>query len=198
MGNRGPAGQTLQGNSAGMKEKIPSGFKKATLNNFTPEQMQLFQQMIERLGPEGFLSQLAGGSQEGFEELEAPALRQFQELTGQNASRFSGLGMGARGGSGFQNFQNQATQDFASGLHANRLNLRQQAIKDLMSMSNELLGQRPQQNSLVEKPQKQGGALGGWGGALGALGGGAAGFAAGGPWGAFKGASIGSSALSKM
>ncbi len=196
-GSRGPAGNMQQGNSAG-KDIIPKGYRKGQLQQFTPEQMELFQQMFSQVDPESFLSKLAGGSQQGFEQMEAPAIRQFQELSGQNASRFSGMGMGARGGSGFQNVQNQATSDFAMNLQANRMNLQRQAIQDLMGLSSNLLGQRPQENFLVQKPQKQGGALGGWGGALGAVGGGALGFLGGGPAGAYAGANIGSSAFGGM
>ncbi len=59
------------------------------------------------------------------------------------ASRFSGFGMGARRGSGFQNYQNQATADFAQDLQSKRLSLQQQAIKDLHGMSQDLLGNEP-------------------------------------------------------
>jgi hypothetical protein len=145
--------------SSGMKEKIPSGYKKATIQNFTPEMMDLFQQLFSHLGPDSFLSKIAGGDQSAFAEMEAPALRQFQELQGGMASRFSqggGAGGGqralsSRGSSGFQNTMNQATSDFAQQLQGQRLGLRNQALKDLMSMSGELLNKKPFETSLVEK-----------------------------------------------
>ena len=71
---------------------IPKGYKAGQLQQFNPEQMQLFQRLFSQVEPNSFLSKLAGGSQEGFEQLEAPAMRQFQELTGNLASRFSGFG----------------------------------------------------------------------------------------------------------
>ncbi len=37
------------GGYKGMKEKIPGGYKAASLQQFTPEQMQLFQQMFLNL-----------------------------------------------------------------------------------------------------------------------------------------------------
>ncbi len=154
----------------------------------TPEQMQLYKDSFSHLGPESYLSRLAGGDQSLYNEMEEPALRQFQGLQGQVASRFSGMGMGGRKSSGFQNTSNQATSDFASGLQSKRMDLRNQAIRDLMSMSSDLMGQRPEQNFLVKKDKDQGFD---WGGVLGGLAGGVGGFFAGGPVGAFTGAQAG-------
>lgn len=134
-----------------VKEKIPSGYKKASIQQFTPEQMDLFQQMFSQLGPEGFLSRLSQGDESLFEEMEAPAQRQFAQQQGNIASRFSNMGLGARRSSGFQNTLTQASSDFAEKLRSQRLGLQQQALKDLMGMSNELLNQRPQENLLVKK-----------------------------------------------
>lgn len=133
------------------KEKIPSGYKKAAINQFTPEQMQLFQQMFSHLGPESNLSRLASGDQSMFEEMEAPAHRQFAQAQGQIGSRFSGMGMGAGRSSGFQNSMSQASSDFAQDLQSRRMDLQRQALNDLMNMSNQLMGQRPQEKMLVEK-----------------------------------------------
>jgi hypothetical protein len=141
--------------ASAMKETIPKGYKKASLQQFTPEQMELLKNSMAQLGPDSFLSKLAGGDQSAFAEMEAPALRQFQGLQGQMASRFSGMGgTGARNSSGFQNTMNQASADFAQQLQGQRMNLRNQALKDLMSMSNELMGQRPYENTLVEKAKQ--------------------------------------------
>jgi hypothetical protein len=146
---RGAAGSSSGNNATG--QKIPKGYEAGSTNNFTPEMMDLFRQMFSHVDPESFTSKLASGDQAGFEEMERPALRQFNQLSGQNASRFSGMGMGARRGSGFQNFQNQAASDFAQDLASKRMGLQRQAIQDLSSMSNSLLGQRPQENFLVPK-----------------------------------------------
>lgn len=142
----------MQGN------KVPSGYKAGRLQQFTPEQMNLFSQLFSNVMPGSYLSRLAGGDQSMFEEMEAPAMRQFQELQGGLASRFSGGGggpgaMGARRGSGFQNAANQQTADFAQNLQSQRQQLQRQAIMDLMGLSESLLGQRPYENFLVEKPQ---------------------------------------------
>jgi len=135
----------------GSRDVIPKGYQQGQLQQFTPEQMQLFQQMFGHLGQGSFLSKLAGGDESQFEQLEAPALRQFGELQGGLASRFSGMGSGARRSSGFQNVMNQASGDFAQQLQSQRLGLQRQALMDLMGMSESLLGQRPYQKFLTEK-----------------------------------------------
>ncbi len=176
----------MQGNPTGTGDKIPSGYKKGQLQQYTPEQMDLFKQLFSHLSPDSYLSKLAGGDQETFDQIEAPALKQFNSLQGNLASRFSGMGMGARKSSGFQNTSNAAAQDFAGQLQAQRQSLQQNAIKDLMGLSGDLLQQKPYEQFLVEKQQK-----GGWGGAAGAAVGGLGGFALGGPAGALKGAQVG-------
>lgn len=136
-GARGaPAGTT-----AGMGGGAPKGYDK--VSNFSPEQQQLFQSMFGHLGQGSYLSRLAGGDESLFSEMEAPALRQFSGMQGNIASRFSGMGMGARRSSGFQNTMNQASSDFAQDLQSKRQGLQQQAIKDLLGMGNHLLGQQP-------------------------------------------------------
>ncbi len=142
------AGQALAGGPKKMP-KAPKGYSWS--QQFTPEQMELFQQLFSNLSPGSYLSRLAGGEQGMFDEMEAPALRQFNEIQGGIASRFSGMGMGARRSSGFQNTMSQASSNFAQDLQSKRQGLQQQAIKDLMGLGNDLLGQKPY--SLAEKPQ---------------------------------------------
>ena len=179
--------RTAMGPSATGRNIIPKGYKRGQLSQFSPEQMQLFQSLFGQLGPESFLGRLAGGDQSFFDQLEAPALKQFSALQGDTASRFSGAGMGARRSSGFQNYLGQQTSDFAQQLQANRLGLQRQAISDLMGMSNQLLGQRPHEQFLVEKQKRSSGL----GGLIGAGVGGVGGFFAGGPGGALAGAQLG-------
>lgn len=123
--------------------------------NFTPEQMNLLQSLFPYLSPESHLGRLASGDQSYFSELEEPAMRQFNKLQGQTASRFSlggGRGsLGQRHGTGFQNALTQDTQDFASNLQAQRMNLRREALQDLFEMSESLLGQRPYQTYIEPK-----------------------------------------------
>ncbi len=135
------------------KEKIPQGYQKSKLQQFTPEQIQLLEQMIGHLGPEGWLSKLASGDESAFEEIEAPQKRQFSDTIAGIGSRYSGMGMGGQKSSGFQNEQTSAAQNFSQQLGAQRQGLKSQALKDLMGFSNQLMGQKPFDVSLSEKPQ---------------------------------------------
>jgi len=152
----GPTGINPNTTGTGqMQEKIPKGYSKGSIQNFTPEMMQLFQQMFGHLGPDSFLSKLAAGDEETFGQIEAPALKQFSALQGQLGSRFSGMGTGARKSSGFQNTMNSAAQDFAGQLQSQRQGLQQQALQDLMGFSNQLLSQKPNENFLIKKEHKE-------------------------------------------
>ncbi len=185
-GATGAGANNMTGTALMGGNKIPKGYRSGQLQQFTPEQMQLFKQLFSNVGPDSFLSRLAGGDEGLFNQLEAPALRQFNSLQGNLASRFSGAGMGARKSSGFQNASNQAASDFAQQLQSQRMGLQQQAIRDLMGMGNDLLSQRPYSQFLVEKQRG-----GGWGGPIGAGLGAVGGFFAGGPAGALAGGRLG-------
>lgn len=186
----------LRGPTGYVGNKIPSGYKLGQVANYNPQQMELFNQSFGSVSPDSYLSRLAGGDQGIFDEIEAPALRQFSGIQGNLASRFSGAGsFGSRKSSGFQNTMNSAASDFAQQLQAKRNSLRQNAIKDLHSMSQDLLSNRPYENFLTQKQQRRGFNMGGLlGGALG----GAAGFVGGGPAGALSGAGMGYSAGSGL
>lgn len=171
---------------------VPKGYRKGQIQQYTPEQLDLFEQMFGNVGPDSYQSRLAGGDEDIYNEIEAPALRQFNELQGGLASRFSrGGGQGSLSGrrsSGFQNTSTAAASNFAQQLQAQRHGLRQQAIQDLMEMSGQLLDKRPYQQTLNPKNQKQ---SSGFGGLIGAGLGGVGGFLAGGPAGALTGANLG-------
>lgn len=148
MGNTGAsAGQKM----TGMNNLIPKGYSRGQLQQFTPEQMQLFQQLFSNVGPKSYLSRLAGGEEGMFEEMEAPAHRQFQGKLGDIASRFSGYGMGGRRSSGFNLASTQAVSDFAQDLASRRQELQRQALMDLMGISQSLLSQRPSEQFLIKK-----------------------------------------------
>jgi hypothetical protein len=150
-----------------MKNKLPKGYELGQYQKFTPEMMELWKSLFGQLGPDSYLGRLAGGDQSQFEELEAPALRQFGALQGGLASRFSGMGLGGQKSSGFKNTMNQASSDFAQALQGQRMGLRNQAIRDLMGMSNQLLGQNPYEQGLYKKEKPW------WQEFLGSIGGGA-------------------------
>jgi hypothetical protein len=178
------------------REQDPEGYSSYKLNNYTDQQMQLHGQQFGQVAPNSYLSRLAAGDPNEFAAMEKPALQQFNALQGNIASRFSGMGMGARNSSGFQNSMNSAAQDFAGQLQSNRAKMRQQAIMDLMGLSNQILGQKPYEKGLVQEPhEEQGKALGGWGSVIGGVGGGIAGMYMGNP---MLGASLGSTALSGL
>lgn len=185
FGGMGASGANLRGNV------VPKGYKQGQLQQFTPEQMQLFQSMFSQVQPGSYLSKLAGGDEATFSQIEAPALRQFGQLQGDIASRFSQQAPGAlsaRGGSGFKNTINTAASDFAQDLQARRMGLQRQAIQDLMGISQDLLGQRPYEQFLIKQQPRQSG----WAKALG-IGLPIAGAALGGIFGGPAGASIGGS-----
>ena len=148
------------------KEKVPEGYKAGGLQQFTPEQMQLFQQSFGHVSPDSYTARLAGGDQGVFDQMEAPALRQFNEIQGNMASRFSGMGGGARRSSGFQNAGNQAASNFAQQLQSQRQGLQRQALQDLFSMSSDLMGQKPYERFLTKQPQGTS-----WASTIGSLGG---------------------------
>jgi len=132
-------------------EKVPKGYKKSSVNTYTPEMMDLLNQMYGQVDPDSFLYKMAMGDQSAFDEVETPALKQFSALQGNMASRFSGMGMGARNSSGFQNTSNQAATDFAEQLASQRMNMRFKALEELMGFSDKLLGRNPYDTQLQEK-----------------------------------------------
>lgn len=180
-------------NMTGAGDIIPRGFQKGQLGQFTPEQMQLFQSLFSHVQPGSYLSKLAGGSPEAFEQMEAPAMRQFAGLQGQLASRFSGMGgVGGRRSSGFQHVANQAANEFAEQLQSQRQGLQRQALGDLFGMSQMLLGQNPYERFLIEQQQRPSGFAKAMGIGL-PIAGGIAGGIFGGPMGAALGSQLGGS-----
>lgn len=174
---------------------VPKGYKVGGLQQFDKPQTELYQRLLEYLGPDSFIAQLAQGNPELFNDIEAPAMQQFSELQGNIASRFSqGGGQGSLGGrksSGFQNQQSSAASNFAQQLQAQRQGLQRQAQDDLMRYSHAMLAERPYEKGLFAKPGKEGGGSNLWKGLAGGLAGGAAGFFTGGGAGALPGALAG-------
>jgi hypothetical protein len=182
-------GQSSAGNN------IPKGYKAGSIQQFTPEQMDLFKSLFGQVGSGSNLSRLASGDEAAFKPYEDQAMRGFQEFSGDLASRFSGAGMGARKGSGFKNLATQGAQDFASQLSLQRRDLQRQALADLLGLSETLLSQRPQENFLIKNQQKQS-KLSKWLGIGLPIAGAAAGAAFGGPAGAALGGQLGGSLAS--
>lgn len=123
---------------------------------FTPDQMQLFQDLFSHVGPQSATSRLASGDPSQFAEMEAPALRQFQGELGNIASRFSQAGtLGSRRSSGFKQQATSAAQNFAESLASKRQGLQRQALSDLFSMSQNLLGQNPYETYFVKPAMEE-------------------------------------------
>lgn len=201
MGMAGATGRGARANTGigAPNPNAKSGLKSIsghrTFQQFSPEQMQLFQHLFSQLGPESYLQKLAGGDEETFRQMEAPAERDFSSRLGGIASRFSGGnpfggpsgGMSSRKSSGFQNGMSQAAMDFQQQLQSQRQGLQRQALGDLMSYSQMLFGQQPY--GLREKRAKD--TKSGWGGIAGGAGGTLLGALLGGPGGAMGGAKMG-------
>jgi hypothetical protein len=140
--------------------KIPKGYDLGQLQQMDPQQLEMYKKMFPWLDEESDLWRLAQGDEEAFQEMEAPAYRDFNSLISGIANRFgtpSGGGqaqLGARKGSGFQNTLTAAGSNFAQDLQSRRQDLKRQALNDLMGYSNTLLQQRPTEKFLAPKPQK--------------------------------------------
>jgi hypothetical protein len=151
-------------------DRIPEGYDVAELQNFDRKQMKIYRQSAKSVGKNSYLSRLAGGDQSLFTEMEAPANRQFQGQLGNLASRFS-MGGGGRGSmssrhsSGFQNQATAASSNFQQDLQSRRQELQRQAIMDMHNISQQLMGLRPKERSLVQKPEEE---ESGWSGMFGA------------------------------
>ena len=153
-GNRGAAGSAQQGNATG--DIIPKGYRKGQLQQFTPEQTELFQRLFSNLSPQSYTARLAGGDEAAFQEIEKPDWRLFSEAQGQLGSRFAELAPGAMSatrGSGFKNAAGQLGSDFASQLAARRHQLQSNAMNQMFELSNSLLNQRPTEQFLIQKQQ---------------------------------------------
>lgn len=175
-----------------------AGYDLVRTPRMSPENMQMIQQLRGQIQPGAlkgadYLSRLAGGDESLFQQMEAPAFRQLNALQGQTASRFSGLGTGARRSSGFQNTIGNQQVDLAERLAANRMGLQHGAINQLMSLYRDLIGEDEFQYDLTERGNDWskwiGASLPFVGAGTGALLG-----LAGGPGGALAGAKIGSAA----
>jgi len=143
------------GASSGLKG---TGYKQIQTPTLSPDQQNLFKMLMggsqEGLGAGlSHLTGLAKGDTSKFSEMEAPAFRQFAGLQGNLASRFSGLGSGARRSSGFKNTMNEASMDLAERLQSNRLNMQNDAIRQLMGLGESLLNTKTFETSLIPKKQ---------------------------------------------
>lgn len=157
MGQVNPTRRPPSGRPPSSKyNQSPKGYNEFSVNQYTPEAQDVYQQLHGDItNPDNYLRRLTQGDEEAFNEIEAPAFRQFNALQGGLASRFSGQGMGSRRSSGFQNESSAAASNFAQDLASRRGDLMRNAYRDLSEMSNMFLQNKPYETGLVEKPQHQ-------------------------------------------
>lgn len=171
---------------AGYGAKTPKGYDTYQLPTMEPAVHDWFTKLMGSSG-QGALSgmenlkKLAGGDESYFQQLEAPAFRQFEGSMGQMGSRFAGMGMGANKSSGMRLSAGGMASDLAQNLQSQRMGLQQNAISQLMGMSQHLMGMPTMGTGLVQKQpsfweQLLPGLMGGIGQGAG-MGGGAAGMA---------------------
>jgi hypothetical protein len=151
----------------------------------TPQQKQLFSQLIGGLGGQtgqgmDLLSMLMGGDQQFLEQMQAPALRQFNEqIIPGIAERFTGAGAGAQGSSAFTQALGGAGADLTERLAGQRAGMGMQAQQSGLQGLLHMLGlaQQPQFGTAYQPGQQGalGGLFGGLGQGLGMMGGGALG-----------------------
>jgi len=133
-----------------------TGYNQVQTPRLDPQQQQLFSQAFGAISPSiggafGQLGQLAGGNAGAYEELEAPAFRNLQRGLGATASRFSGMGTGARRSGGFARETGDQSRQLAENLQGQRLGLQQGFMNQLMSLYSSLLGTETHENSLIQK-----------------------------------------------
>lgn len=131
-----------------------SGYQLRNTPLLTSEQFQLFNNMLQGLGinpQRGLqsLGKLAAGDAAAYEQIEAPAYRSFDKLLGQISSRYAG--QNAIGSSAYENAMSGAGAELAENLAANRYNIQQNALQQLLGQSQNLLGQRLFENQLIQK-----------------------------------------------
>lgn len=150
-----PTGKSQSKRGGGRGDVIPKGYRAGKMQQFTPEAMELYQRLFGLVGEDSDLFRMASGDESKFNEIEAPEMRRFNDLLGGISTRFSGQGLGGRHSSGFQNTATAAGSNFAQDLASRRSDLMRQAIQDLRGMSSDLLSQRPYEQFVTQKRQKE-------------------------------------------
>lgn len=115
--------------------KAPKGYDLLRFPTRGGQSAQTYSQ-LSQLFPE--IMQQARGAPGAFEAMEAPAMRQFQQQIAPGiAQRYAGTGIGAS--SGMQNALANAGSNLAEDLAANRQNLMQQSMQNVLSLGDLLL-----------------------------------------------------------
>ncbi len=138
--------------------KTPSGYQQVASQNFSPEMMDFFNQIVGKLSGGGgvtggidYLSKLAQGDEDIFKQIEAPAYQALEQNLANTANRFSNYG--AQGSSAFQNQLAGQSGQMATNLASQRNDLMTGAIDKLLGYSNQALGQKPYETGLQKKDE---------------------------------------------
>lgn len=178
----------------------PSGYMTGQVEGLSPGGRALYDQFHEG-SSEGIgaglkhLTGLASGDESAFEEMERPATRRFGEQQAQLASRFSGMGIGARRSSGFQNASGSHARDFVQDMQSKRMDIRNNAINQLLGIGKHLLGTQDTKHYMVEEGPS---GFEQFLSAAAPLAGAGLGYAVGGPTGALAGAQLGGGISSSL
>lgn len=157
-----PLGMLNRGATGKASGLTGTGYKQVSVPTMNRASSDLHSRLLAAAAPgaekgAGFLSDMAQGGPESYAAFEKPAMRDFGALTGQMASRFSGMGgAGARKSSGFQNTMGEQAASLSENLAERRMGLQQQAIRDLLGMSHTLMQTPTEEHMLMPKqPKKQ-------------------------------------------
>lgn len=134
--------------------------KIKTLSTKTAGQQGLMEMLQNFLGGGGgdmpgmgYLQGILGDDPNLMSQYEKPMMRQFNEqVVPGMAERFSGSGMGSRNSSAFQNQMGQAGQRLSEGLGAQRAQLKQGAMNQILQMLG--ISQDPSQENMFVAGQE--------------------------------------------
>ncbi len=173
----------------------PSGYNLVQLPKYSPQQMERSQARLGQLGESAgrgtdLLSKLALGDDSSYNDLAAPALRDFRERAlPEIAQRFQGTG--GLNSSSFANAATSAGTDLTERLSAQRAIIQDRSLSNLLNLEQSLLQNSPYDHYYQPNQNKR--SL--WeslrGPLVGAAGGALTGFGMGGPWGAAIGGTLG-------
>ena len=133
----------------------PKGYSMYSLPTMGGGQKDLYNLFSSQLGgalPDTFqqLFGMASGNEDVFNKLEAPLLNKFnREILPGIANRYAGSGIS--GSSGMQNSMATAATDLGTNLQAQRANIMQQSMRDVLGLGEHLLGMQTNQYGLVQK-----------------------------------------------
>jgi hypothetical protein len=125
--------------------------------NFTPGQMQLFETLLgqSQKGASSsfdFLSRLLAGDEDLMRSLEAPAIRGFEEQIAPGiAERFTSMGAGARGSSGFQQQIATAGSRLSQQLGEQRTGMRMSALDRMLQQVQAPLSYKPYSQTYMQR-----------------------------------------------